>query len=89
MTDEDIEAETAMAEKAVATIVARIAETAAEQQLSDRAAVAALTAATARLASHFLGNEVAANAFRDTAAQIEAHGALTDILKRSAPEGRA
>ncbi len=78
-----------LAVKATDSIVDHIALAAAEHDLPDRIMIAALLAASGRLASALLGPEAAARSFRETAAQIERHGALAQRLETEPPAGSA
>ena len=86
--DDQIEHAASAALAAVDRDIAAVAEIAAERQLSDRTALAAHTAATARLSVAILGPERAAAELRAAAARIEAHEAERQ-LAAAEPAGRA
>ena len=86
--DDQIEHAAWAALAAVDRVIAALAEIAAERQLDDRTALAAHTAATARLAVAILGPERAAAELRAAAERIEAHEAERQ-LAAAEPAGQA
>lgn len=86
---DDVEAASQMAIEIIDAVIDHIAACAAEHELPDKVALAAVMAASVRLACNLLGPEAAARDFRATAERIEAYGARVERLARSAPAGRA
>ncbi|MFW5634998.1 MAG: hypothetical protein ACOCYR_08925 [Erythrobacter sp.] len=85
----DLDEATDFALRAVDAVIQHIAICAAENELPDKIALAAVMVSASRLAIAFLGHEAAAREFAATAERIAAHGAAAERLARSEPAGRA